>query len=81
MSEYRLDITGDVNLSDYTNIHDYINLVDGDDILAISLNSVRPDQIGIITSMLESKNFEVSSKGGHHGNRYVLFATKRKSLH
>jgi hypothetical protein len=81
MSEYRLDITGGINLSDYTNIHDYINLVDGDDILAISLDSVNPEHIRIITSMLEDKAFDVSSKGGNEGGKYVLFATKRKSLH
>lgn len=81
MSEYRLDITGEVNLSDYTNIHDYINLIDGDDILAIKMNSVTPDNVGIITRMLESKNFDISSKGGNEGGEYVIFATKRKTLH
>jgi hypothetical protein len=81
MSEYRLDITGGVDLSDYTNINDYINLVDGDDILAISLDSVSPEHIGLITRMLESKDFDISSKGGHEGGKYVLFATKRKTLH
>lgn len=81
MSEYRLDISGGIELSDYANINDYINLVDGDDILAISLNSVSPEQVALITSMLETKDFDVSSKGGHEGGKYVLFATKRKSLH
>ena len=36
MSEYRLDIVGDINLSDYSSIHDYMGIIEQNDKFTIT---------------------------------------------
>jgi hypothetical protein len=78
MSEYRLDITGNINLSDYSNIHDYMNLVDPEDKFTINLEAVDAQHIELICSMLEDKGFSISTKGGHENGTYLISAQRRK---
>ena len=78
MSEYRLDITGNINLSDYSNINDYINLVDTDDRFSITLDSVPNENIDLICSMLEDKNFMIYDKGGQDDGKYHISAFRQK---
>ena len=39
MSDYRMDIDGSIGLSDYSNIHDYLGVVDIDDNFTITLKN------------------------------------------
>jgi hypothetical protein len=78
MSVYHLDIKGNINLSDYSNINDYIGLVDTNDEFTITLYSVPSENIELICSMLEDRNFIIYSKEGQDDDKYHISAYKRK---
>ena len=50
MSQYKLDIKGDINLSDYSNISDYIELIDLNDRFTVTFDKVDEEDINIIYS-------------------------------
>ena len=54
MSDYRMDIDGSIGLSDYSNIHDYLGVVDIDDNFTITLNNNGNTEINIINSILKN---------------------------
>lgn len=78
MSEYRLDIKGTIDLSDYSNISDYLELVNTDDKFTLTLDSIDSENVDLICSMLEDKNFYIASKGEQtHGKVYISAHRKR----
>jgi hypothetical protein len=78
MSDYRLEITGRVDLSDYSNINDYIELVDKNDQVTISMDSIDSENVDLICKMLEEKRFNIASKGGHNDGRFYISAKRNK---
>lgn len=78
MSEYRLDVNGIIGLSDYTNIHDYMGVIDGDDNLTITIGPGDDQNVHIICDMLQRNDFVISAKGGHDDGRYYVSAYKKK---
>ncbi|GLC29928.1 hypothetical protein [Clostridium omnivorum] len=78
MSEYRLDITGMIGLSDYSNIHDYMGVIGSEDQLVITIGPGDVDNAQIVTDMLQRNNFEISTKGGHDDGRFYISAYRRK---
>lgn len=62
MSQYRLDVMGEIGLSDYSNISDYFELVDSDDKFTITFDRVSPENINIVCSMLQEKRFSIYTK-------------------
>ncbi|WP_163194596.1 hypothetical protein [Clostridium thermarum] len=78
MSQYRLDVMGNVGLSDYSNISDYIELVDSDDKFTITFNNVSTENINIICSMLQEKNFSIYSRE-EHSNGKIYLSVRRKA--
>ena len=72
MSNYRMDINGTLGLSEYSNIFDYMGVVDSNDNFTITLNRTSESDISMITSMLADKNFYIIDKGmGADGNYYI----------
>ena len=72
MSNYRMDINGTLGLSEYSNIFDYMGVVDSNDNFTITLNRASESDISMITSMLADKNFYIIDKGmGSDGNYYI----------
>ena len=72
MSDYKMDINGVLGLSEYSNIFDYMGVVDRNDNFIITLNKANENDINIITSMLSDKNFYIVDKGiGQDGNYYI----------
>ena len=51
MSDYKMDIKGTIGLSEYSNIHDYLGVVDRDDSFTITLKENSNQEINIINSM------------------------------
>lgn len=51
-----------MNLSDYSNIYDYIGIVESKDDFLIAAKKLDVDDINIICSMLREKNFSISNK-------------------
>lgn len=78
MSQYSLDISGRIDLSDYSVIDDYVNVVDEKDKIKISIDGYEKNEAGVICSILENRNFDIQSKGGETNGRYYIEAIKGK---
>lgn len=78
MSEYKLDILGKINLSDYSKIDDYMGIVDVDDKFTITLNNENVENSDIIYNMLKNNNFNISSKGGSKDGKLWISAARNK---
>lgn len=76
MSEYRLDVKGDLNLSDFSSIYDYIGIVDYNDNFTITLNHVKEENINIIYEMLERQNLKVINLEKNSDDIYYIKASK-----
>lgn len=72
MPNYKMDIKGDLGLSEYSNIFDYMNVVDSEDTFSISLEQIKKEDFNMITSMLKCNNFEIiNEKVGNNGDYYI----------
>ncbi|NLZ47738.1 MAG: hypothetical protein GX895_02940 [Clostridiales bacterium] len=71
MSQYKLDIRGEINLSDYSNISDYIELIDFNDSFTVVFDKVNDEDINIICSLLQEKNCSIYSKTKDNGKVYL----------
>ena len=76
MSDYSLDISGKIGLSDYTVIDDYMKVVSNNDKLRISIDDNEVHESNIICSMLQSSNFYIQSKGNSDNGKYYIEAVK-----
>lgn len=76
MSNYSMDISGDIGLADYSNIFDYLKIIDRDDNFVIRINKTNKDDIDLINSMLEENKFNINyTKYDEKGN-YCINANK-----
>lgn len=72
MSSYSMDISGDVELSDYSNIYNYLNIIDKDDNFIIKINNNNKIDIDLINFMLKNKNFVINdTRYDNFGNYYI----------
>lgn len=71
MSQYKLDIKGEINLSDYSNISDYMELIDQNDSFTVVFDSVNDEEVNIICSLLQEKKFSIYSKTKDNGKVYL----------
>lgn len=72
MPNYKMDIKGNLGLSEYSNIFDYMGVVDSDDTFTISLEKIKKEDLNMITSMLKGNNFEIiDESAGKDGDYYI----------
>lgn len=72
MPNYKMDIKGDLGLSEYSNIFDYMSVVDSEDTFTISLEQIKKEDFNMITSMLKGNNFEIVKESvGNNGGYYI----------
>lgn len=72
MPNYKMDIKGDLGLSEYSNIFDYMGVVDSEDTFTISLEKIKKEDLNMITSMLKGNNFEIiNESSGKNGDYYI----------
>lgn len=76
MSSYRMDIRGSVNLSDYSSIYDYINIVKNEDSFIITIEDNNKN-IELISSLLERNDFIIKSKGVFKDGRNYISAYRK----
>lgn len=73
MSDYTMDIGGKIELSDYSDIFDYLNIIDKDDNFMIRIAKDNEDDIGVISSMLNDSNFIIHhTEYDERGNYYIV---------
>ena len=78
MSYYRMDIKGEIGLTEYSNIYDYLNIVDREDTFTIVINTKNEQEIGIIDSMLRGNRFCICEEGYNNRGEYYINAYKIK---
>lgn len=78
MPDYRMDIRGKLGLSEYSDIYDYMGIVEKDDNFTITLDNSNRQHINIITSMLKESNFKVLDEGVSSSGDYYINANKYK---
>ncbi len=76
MSDYKMDIRGALGLGEYSDIHDYMGIVDKNDNFTITLDTKNKQHISIITSMLRENNFNILEQGISSGGDYYITANK-----
>ena len=73
MSDYTMDIGGKIELSDYSDIFYYLNIIDKDDNFMIRIAKDNEDDIGVISSMLNDSNFIINhTEYDERGNYYIV---------
>lgn len=76
MSDYKMDIRGALGLGEYSDIHDYMGIVDKNDNFTITLDTKNKQHISIITSMLKDNDFNILEQGISSGGDYYITANK-----
>lgn len=78
MPDYKMDIQGNLTLSEYSNIFDYMGVVDMHDSFTITLNNTSQQDINMITSMLKDSDFTIKEEGVNIRGGYYINANKLK---
>ena len=60
MPDYKMDIRGKLGLGEYSDIYDYMGIVDKNDNFTITLDQSNRQHVNIITSMLKESNFYIT---------------------
>ncbi|MGL5617019.1 MAG: hypothetical protein ACRDD2_12450 [Sarcina sp.] len=76
MSNYRMEIRGTMGLSDYSNIYDYISIVESSDDFTIVIDNSNEENIRMVCSMLKDKNFSINYKEYEDNGLYKIKASK-----
>jgi len=72
MSDYSMDISGNIGLSDYSNIFDYLNIIDKDDNFVMRIDKNNKGDIDVINSMLQDNRFIINyTQYDDFGNYYI----------
>lgn len=78
MSQYRMNIFGGINLSDYSYIHDYMGIINSNDNFQIDMKDTSEDDVKVLCSILESDQFDIIDREQYDDNGYRIFAIKRR---
>lgn len=76
MSQYCLDINGEIGLGDYSSIDDYMSLVGSEDKLVITFDKKNNMDMELICSLLKKKNFEIGSCEINKEGKYYITSYK-----
>ncbi|OPJ55691.1 hypothetical protein [Clostridium oryzae] len=77
MSQYRLNIYGDVYLEDYSEINDYIELIEPGDKFLVTFDNVNKNNMDIILTMLKEKRCTILSTKEEQDRKIVLGFIKK----
>lgn len=78
MPDYKMDIRGNLGLSEYSDIYDYMGIVDKNDNFTITVDQSNRQHVNIITSMLKESNFSILDEGINNLGDYYINANKYK---
>ena len=67
-----MNISGNIGLEEYSNIFDYLKIIDKDDNFVIKINKKNQKDIDVINSMLEDNQFIIKyTEYDSMGNYYI----------
>ena len=78
MSEYRLDIPRNINLSDYSSIHDYMGVISQNDKFTITSKMKSYEEMRILCEMLENNSFTIVTQGDTKNGEYYITSQKER---
>jgi len=78
MSDYSMDISGSIGLSDYSNIFDYLNIIDKEDNFVIRIDKDNKGDIDVINSMLQDNRFIINYTQYDDLGNYYISANKAR---
>ena len=78
MSEYKLDLIGDINLSDYSSIHDYMGLIELNDKFTITSKMKNSEEMKILCKMLENNYFSIVKQGDSENGEYIIISQRER---
>jgi len=78
MSEYTLDIPGNINLSDYSSIQDYMGIIERNDKFTITSKEKDPEEMMILCKILEKNYFTVVTQGDTQNGQYYITSQKQR---
>ena len=78
MSEYRLDIPGDINLSDYSSIQDYMGIISQNDKFTITSKMKNSEEMRILCKMLENNSFTIVTQGDTQKGEYYITSQRER---
>lgn len=78
MPDYKMDINGQLGLSEYSNIFDYMSVVDTKDNFTITLDNVQKENINIIISMLKDSKFSILNEGIDDKGKYYINVNRQE---
>ena len=78
MPDYKMDIRGKLGISEYSDIYDYMGIVDKNDNFTITVDQSNRQHVNIITSMLKESNFSILEEGINNLGDYYISANKYK---
>lgn len=72
MSDYKMEIKGQLGLGDFSNINDFFGIVDKNDGFTISFTNGDNNDIQLVNTMLKGNSFCISNEGyDSNGNYYI----------
>lgn len=77
MSKYKLQVKGNIELGDYSDINDYIDIVDVKDEFLLSFDGVDNENVQLICKILKNKNFLIRSEITDKEGKIHIQAEKR----
>lgn len=78
MCDYRLDFRGLITLEDYSSIDDYMELINSNDNLTITITEKNKLELEIFKSMLRNKNFLIYENIKNNDDSYSIKVCKSK---
>lgn len=72
MSFYKMEITGSIGLTEYSDIHDYFGIVEAKDNFVIFLDECSNNNISILKSLLSESHFSINDKGYDKDGRFYI---------
>lgn len=72
MSFYKMEITGTIGLTEYSDINDYFCIVESTDNLIIFVDNCTQGNLDMLNSLLVKGNFLISEKGHDKDGRFFV---------
>lgn len=79
MSFYKMEITGSIGLTEYSDIHDYFSIVESKDNFIIFVDDCTDNNLDILNSLLSESNFSISEKGHNEDGRFYVKVYKNSN--
>lgn len=79
MSNYRMNISGDIGLSEFSSINDYIALVGEEDKLIVTTEGLNKDKLNTLCKILENNDLEIDISIEDNSEKYNIKALKNKN--